>query len=44
MIKIKDESGKVLYNVSDEATEPTPTVLTPVPAKEPETEPEEEKE
>lgn len=25
MIKIKDESGKALYTVSDEDTEPTPT-------------------
>lgn len=25
MLKIKDKDGKVLYNVSDEATEPEPT-------------------
>ncbi len=25
MIKIKDESGKALYTVTDEDTEPTPT-------------------
>ncbi len=38
MLKIKDESGKTLYNVSDEATEPTPVVLEPPAPKEPDEE------